>query len=207
MDLILYIAVIADGEVVYIPKHFEITDEKEIFSFIEENGFGQIVSNVEGRIFSTHIPFLLSEDRTKIIGHLAVQNPQHNELGGQEVLVTFEGAHDYISPGWYSSPGVPTWNYQAVHIYGECKVFRNAEELKKVVDALTNKYEAALEKPWRPEYNPSMLGAIVGIEISICEIQCKFKLSQNRSSQDKAQVIKKLDALGSSKLSEAMARS
>ena len=190
----------------YIPKHFEVTDEKEIFSFIEDNAFGQLVSLVEGRLFSTHIPFLLSEDKTKIIGHLAAQNPQHSDLNEQEVLVTLEGTHDYISPAWYNSPGVPTWNYQAVHIYGQCKVFRNAEKLKRVVDTLTNKYEAAFEKPWQAEYNSSMLGAIVGIEVSIREIQCKYKLSQNRSVQDQAQVIIQLDALGSSKLAKAMER-
>ncbi len=190
----------------YIPKHFEITDETEIFAFIEENAFGQLISQVDSRLFSTHVPFLLSDDKTKLIGHLARQNPQHSGLEGQEVLVTLGGPHDYISPAWYATPGVPTWNYQAVHIYGGCKVFRDAEQLKDLVDALTNKYESAFEKPWLPEYNSSMLNAIVGVEISINEIQCKYKLSQNRSSLDKTQVIKQLESIGSLELSEAMAR-
>lgn len=190
----------------YIPKHFEVTDNAEIYAFIEKNTFGQLISQVDGRLFSTHIPFLVSEDKTKMVGHLAAQNPQYLGLEEQEVLVTLEGAHDYISPAWYSSPGVPTWNYQAVHIYGECRVFRDVEQLKRLVDALTAKYEAAFEKPWQPEYKSSMLGAIVGVEISIREVQCKYKLSQNRSSQDKAQVAEQLESLGSSKLSEAMMR-
>jgi len=190
---------------VYIPKHFEVTDEDEIFAFIEANAFGQLISHVGGRLFSTHLPFLLSENKSKMVGHLARQNPQYSELEGQEVLVSLEGPHDYISPAWYSSPGVPTWNYQAVHIYGVCKVFRDAEELKNLVDALTNKYEAAFEKPWQPEYKSSILGAIVGIEVSINEIQCKYKLSQNRSSRDQVRVVEQLKALGSSKLAEAMA--
>ncbi len=92
----------------YIPKHFEITDKDEIFSFVEANAFGQLISNVSGRFFSTHLPFLLSEDRSKIVGHMALQNPQHAEIDGQEVLITLEGAHDYISPSWYRGPGVPT---------------------------------------------------------------------------------------------------
>ena len=92
----------------YIPKHFEITDKSEIFAFVEANAFGQLISNVDGRLYSTHLPFLLSKDRYKITGHLALQNPQLAEIDMQEVLVTLEGAHDYISPAWYSSPGVPT---------------------------------------------------------------------------------------------------
>lgn len=189
----------------YIPKHFEVTDEAEIFTFIEENAFGQLISHVDGRLFSSHIPFLLSDDKSKIVGHVAKNNPQKNQLGEQEVLVTLQGAHDYISPSWYSSPGVPTWNYQAVHIYGQCRVFHDERELKALVEALTQKYEMGFEAPWTPDYNPSMLAVIVGVEVSINEIQCKYKLSQNRSSQDQSQVIKQLRTLGSNKLAEAMA--
>ena len=188
----------------YIPKYFEVTDKDEVFAFVEENAFGQLVSNVNGRLFSTHLPFLLSQDKSNLIGHLALQNPQMEEIDEQEVLITLEGAHDYISPSWYSTPGVPTWNYQAVHIYGKCKLFRDAQKLKNIVDALTNKYEMVFEKPWKPEYKSSMLGAIVGVEISISEIQCKYKLSQNRSSQDRSQVIEKLEEIGSNRLAKAM---
>ena len=188
----------------YIPKHFEVTDKDEIFAFVEANAFGQLISNVNGRLFSTHLPFLFSEDRSKIIGHLALQNRQHTEIDGQEVLITLEGAHDYISPAWYSSPGVPTWNYQAVHIYGECTVFREAEELQNIVNSLTNKYEAKFEKPWQPEYKTSMLGAIVGVEVTINEIQCKYKLSQNRPPQDRSQIVNQLKAVGSNGLAKAM---
>jgi transcriptional regulator len=119
-------------------------------------------------------------------------------------LVTLQGAHDYISPSWYAGSGVPTWNYQAVHVYGQCKVFNEPNELKRVVDALTKKYESSFPTPWQPDYGSSMLGAIVGIEIDINEIQCQYKLSQNRSEQDKQQVIEQLKLSGSKQLAEAM---
>lgn len=190
----------------YIPKHFEISDKDEILAFIEENAFGQLISKVDGRLFSTHMPFLLSDDKTRIIGHLASQNPQHSELEGQEVLITLQGAHDYISPSWYDAPGVPTWNYQAVHIYGTCTVFTSPAKIQSVVDTLTQKYESALPQPWKAQYKASMLGAIVGVEITISEIECKYKLSQNRSSQDRSQVIAHLRELGSNELAASMER-
>ena len=188
----------------YIPKHFEVTDDKEIYAFIELNGFGQLISIFEGRLFSTHIPFILSEDRAKLLGHLASKNPQVNDIDGQEVLVTLQGAHDYISPSWYEGSGVPTWSYQAVHIYGRCKVFSDPKKLKLAVDMLTEKYESRFSEPWNPDYNSSMLGAIIGLEIDINEIQCKYKLSQNRSEQDQKQVIEQLKINGSLQLSEVM---
>ncbi len=190
----------------YIPRHFAVTDKSEIYAFVEANTFGQLISNVGGRLFSTHMPFLLSEDRAKIIGHMSVRNPQHSDLDGQEVLVTLQGPHDYISPSWYAASGVPTWNYQAVHIYGRGRVFTSPEKLKAVVDALTGKYESAFPRPWNPDYKASMLSAIVGVEITIVEFQCKYKLSQNRSAQDRSRVVARLKATGSHELASSMVR-
>jgi transcriptional regulator len=37
----------------------------------------------------------------------------------REVLCIFHGPHAYISPQWYvQQHTVPTWNYAAVHVYG-----------------------------------------------------------------------------------------
>jgi transcriptional regulator len=49
-----------------------------------------------------------------------------------------------------------------------------------------------------------MLSAIVGVEFSITDIECKYKLSQNRSEQDQAGVIKHLSAQGSNTLANAI---
>lgn len=188
----------------YIPKHFAVTDNIEILTFIAENAFGQLVSSVDGRPFVTHLPFFISEDKAKLIGHLAIQNPQQHQLEGQEVLVTFLGPHDYISPTWYASPGVPTWNYQAVHVYGRAEVMHNPDQIRAVVDRLAQKYEASNPTPWLPEYNDTMLRAIVAFEVAISEIQCKYKLSQNRPAQDRKQVIEQLQNRGAAELAKAM---
>tara|TARA_B110000967_G_scaffold140361_1_gene143390 strand:- start:2363 stop:2950 length:588 start_codon:yes stop_codon:yes gene_type:complete len=187
----------------YIPKHFHITDRDEIFSFIEHNAFGQIISTVQGRLFSTHIPLLVSDDKQKLFGHFARQNPQSKNINGQEVMITLEGPHGYISPSWYLNPGVPTWNYQAVHIYGICKILPELTAVKTIVDTLSNKYEEAFETYWEPDYNAGMLKHIVGFEIEITQIQCKYKLSQNRSEQDLNSVIKQLQNRGSKTLADA----
>jgi transcriptional regulator len=48
-----------------------------------------------------------------------------------------------------------------------------------------------------------MLKHIVGFEIEITQIQCKYKLSQNRSEQDLNSVIKQLQNRGSKTLADA----
>jgi len=190
----------------YIPSYFKVTDKKEIFAFIEANAFGQLISRSQGKLFSTHLPFLLSDDKTTLFAHLAKQNPQAVNIEEQELLVTLQGPHGYISPSWYANPGVPTWNYQAAHIYGDCKVFHDIKKLKVLVDALTNKYESNFSTQWQPEYDASLLIGIVGIEISITNIECKYKLSQNRPAQDQKQVIEHLRTNNSDWLAEEIQR-
>ena len=188
----------------YIPKHFEVTDTQEIYAFIEHNAFGQLISNCNGQLSSTHIPFLLSDDKTKLIAHLAKSNPQSSTLHGQQVLITLQGPHDYISPSWLSGPAVPTWNYQAVHIYGVCTILPELAAVKTIVDSLSTKYEHAFEPYWEQDYNPGMLKHIVGFEIEITDIQCKYKLSQNRAEQDRESVISHLQSTGSKALAHAV---
>ena len=190
----------------YLPKHFEVAEDEEKLAFIEANNFGQLISRVDGRLFSSHIPFLLNREKTHLLGHLARQNPQHAQITGEEILITFQGPHDYISPSWFETPGVPTWNYQAVHVYGECEIIEEADKLANIVDTLTLKHEAIFETPWRPEYKSAMLKAIVGLKITINQVQGKYKLSQNRSVQDQAQVAEQLEKMGSPLLASAMCK-
>lgn len=188
----------------YIPKPFEITDAETIFAFIQQNAFGQLISSVDKRPFATHVPFLLAQDRSVLATHLAKQNPQLENIDNQEVLLIFAGPHAYISPQWFGSPGVPTWNYQAVHIYGKCATFSEPERLKQLVETLTNKYEKDFEQPWEPEYNEKLLQAIVGVEVRILDIQCKYKLSQNKSRADRIAIVENLEKVGAAAMAEAM---
>ncbi len=188
----------------YLPEHFKISDQDEIFSFLQANAFGQLISLQDNRLTSSHLPFLVATDRRHLQCHLARQNAQWQQLEGQQVLVTFQGPHDYISPSWYQNPGVPTWNYQALHVYGNCRVFDDAGDLAAIVDALSARYESGFESPWKPQYRDAMLKAIIGVEIEIDDIQCKYKLSQNRPAADQQGVIDQLDELGSESLAQAM---
>lgn len=188
----------------YIPRHFSVTEQEEIFSFLDANAFGQLISVADNRPTSSHLPFLLSADRRFLHCHLARQNSHWQTLEDQQVLVTFQGPHDYISPSWYQAPGVPTWNYQALHIYGRCRVYEEPGAIATVVEALSRRYESGRDQPWEPEYGDAMLKAIVGVEIEIEELQCKYKLSQNRPARDHQPVIDKLDEMGSDSLARAM---
>ncbi len=188
----------------YIPQHFLIDSQQESERFIKHNGFAQLISVVDGALFATHLPLLHQSEERKLLGHIARANPQWYGLDGQPVLVIFAGPHDYVSPSWYSAPGVPTWNYQAVHVTGVAKSLHDPAQLESIITALTSQYESRFESPWVPSYEASKVRGIVGIEIAIEQIQCKYKLSQNRSESDRRNVASQLRSAGNPALADAM---
>ena len=188
----------------YSPKRFDVADVEEVSRFINANAFGQLVSQLDGHLFATHLPFLFQSDQARLRAHMAKANPQWQELDEQEVLVILAGPHAYVSPSWYSEAGVPTWNYQAVHIYGAASCFTDSDRLQDIVEDLTREHESQLEEPWAANYETSKLRGIVGIEIEIREIQCKYKLSQNRSDEERKEITRRLANSGHTSLARAM---
>ena len=188
----------------YIPRHFAVTEAATLNHFINNNSFGLLTSQHQGRLCASHVPFLYDPTAGILTGHLAKANPQHEDLDGQEVLVVLQGAHGYISPTWYAGPGVPTWNYQAVHICGQAQCFSAPDELKDVVNGLTQQHEQDLPEPWTPTYDERMLHAIIGFRIHITSIEGKFKLNQNRSAADRQGVVDHLDPQHQAELLKAM---
>ncbi|WP_203248780.1 FMN-binding negative transcriptional regulator [Sporosarcina beigongshangi] len=183
----------------YIPKYFKVTNVDEIWDFVQQNSFGTIVTTKRGKPIATHLPLQFSkeEDTYYITGHMAYGNPQWKTFEtSEEVLVMFQGAHSYISSSWYEKENVPTWNYQAVHMYGKVDIL-DEEGLKQDLTKLLRKYEGNRENPvlWdkiSPQLLEKELKGIVGFKIKVQEIQAANKLSQNRNEKDYQNIIDKL---------------
>jgi transcriptional regulator len=182
----------------YIPDHFRLDDRAEVAKLIAEYGFGILVSVVDGIPIATHIPFMVEVDNENLIllGHVVKANPHWQSLESGEALVIFQGPHSYISPTWYSMPGVPTWNYAVVHIYGTVSLVIEHDALHQIVLGLSDQYERNREDPWIPDYDSNMLNAIVGLEIRATRVEGKYKINQNRSKQDRKGVIEALALSG-----------
>ncbi|MDN4608443.1 FMN-binding negative transcriptional regulator [Sporosarcina highlanderae] len=183
----------------YIPKQFKVTDMNEIRDFVRENSFGTLVTTKKGRPVATHLPFqfIQKDDEWYVTGHMAYGNPQWRTFETcEEVLVMVQGPHAYVSSSWYSRENVPTWNYQAVHMYGKA-IILTEEELVEDLTALLKKYEghrenAVLWDTLSPELLDRELKGIVGFKVKVNEIQAAFKLSQNRNETDYNNIIDQL---------------
>lgn len=185
----------------YIPEAFQEKRKERLKALIEQFSFGTLVSNHEGRPCANHLPFMYDAEAGLLLAHMARANPQWQSLTtGQQTLVIFQGPHAYVSPAWHRSSGVPTWNYAVVHVYGKARLIEEPNQLAVLVQRLTAVHEAGRAEPQRVDFPEarmkSLLGQIIGIEIDIAEIQGKFKLSQNRSAEDQAEVVRQLRAGG-----------
>jgi transcriptional regulator len=183
----------------YLPEQFKETDQERIASLIQGHPFGMLVTAPEGMPFVSHLPFLFERagSQGRLLGHMARANPQWQHLAeDREVLAVFQGPHAYVSPSWYASPGVPTWNYAVVHLRGKPRLIEGESALEALVERLTEVHEAHLPEPWKPnltgERRRKLLDMIVGFEIELTDIQGKFKLSQNRPAEDQQRVFDQL---------------
>lgn len=183
----------------YIPKYFKVTDFDEIREFIQKNSFGTIVTTKQDKPIASHLPLELHTQGNDyyITGHIAYANPQWKtfEDENNNVLVIYQGPHSYISSSWYEQENVPTWNYQAVHVYGIASIM-SEQELEEDLKLLLQKYErhrenAVLWENLSPQTKKQIKG-IVGFKIKIQEVQAAYKLSQNRNEQDNNNIIDKL---------------
>lgn len=200
----------------YIPKMFKVTNMDEILDFVQANSFGTMVTTEQGKPIATHLPFGISKkgDDYYLTGHIAYGNPQWKTFETCEgVLVMFQGPHAYVSSSWYSHENVPTWNYQAVHMYGKASILEK-EELIEELTGMLEKYEHNRENPilWNklsPKLLETQLKAIVGFKIKVEDIQAAYKLSQNRNETDYKNIIDKLkieDDPNSKQMAEVMER-
>lgn len=186
----------------YCPSAFRQDDLATLHQQIQASVLALLSSAGEQGLQASHLPLLLEPHEGEfgtLYGHFARANPHWRDLAtGTEALVVFSGADGYVHPGWYPAKAehgkvVPTWNYIAVHAWGQAEVFDDPERLLRLVSRLSDRHEQGRARPWAVSdapraYIDAMLRAIVGFALPIRRIEGKWKLSQNRSASDQTGV-------------------
>ncbi len=196
---------------VYLPELFIETDRDSIFSLIESNPLGLLVTTGPDGISANLIPFVLDRawgEHGRLLTHVARNNPVWRDHEPEsEALIVFQSVDRYITPNWYPSKqitheAVPTWNYAMVQARGEMIVHDDLKWVRGQAGQLTKKMEASEPVPWKMSdapraYADGMLAQTVGIEIPIRSLIGKVKANQNRTDADAAGVVAGLRARGS----------
>jgi len=187
---------------VYIPEYFRVRDHDDAIRFMRANPFAILISSTDAGPFATHLPLFVraEKDDEKVVlrGHVAKANPHWRYLEQQpQCLTIFHGPHAFVSPSNYTTrESVPTWNYGAVHLYGNAQVFSSPEALEGMLHELIHTFDPAYASQWASldeGYRERMLRQIVGFEIEVIKMEAKFKLNQNRSREDRENVIASLE--------------
>jgi len=182
----------------FIPSINKFEDVGEIVAFMQRYSFATIITAKDGVPFATHLPFIITRVDDKVIlkSHLAKANPQSADIVNNKSLVIFTEPHAYISPKNYEKEqNVPTWNYLAVHAYGNCIILDSEEEKAALLKETIEYYEADYLKQYEglsDDYKQKMMKGIVAFQIIVDDLQAKKKLSQNRSEKERENIIESL---------------
>ena len=170
---------------------FHVTERARNVAFLRERSFGTLAINGPSGPLTAHIPFLVSQDGTRVEMHLvrsgaiarAVADPQN-------AVLTVLGPDSYISPDWYGGvvDQVPTWNYVAVRVRGVLRL-----EPQDTLEDLLARQSAHMEEriadkvPWTSAKMSDgvmarMMPAIVPLSMHVDSIEGTWKMSQNKST-------------------------
>lgn len=198
----------------YLPPHFATTDRAAIARLVHDHPFATLLTAAGQEPAVTHLPLVLVPDCEPfgtLVGHFARANPHAGIAAGRPSIAVFHGPHAYVSPSWYTDPAasVPTWNYAVAHLHGTAEPAPDAEHTQAILSLLIDRFESARAEPWRPALAAAraaaLVGAIVGFRMRVTHVDAKFKLSQNRSAEDRLRVASALATQGDAD-AEATAR-
>ena len=189
---------------------FRAEDRAVHEALLDEIGFGMVFAQIPDGPRVAHTPLILSGDG-QVRFHLARGNALAKHLDGATALLLVNGPDGYVSPRWYIDPDqVPTWNYVALEFEGPVR--RIAEsELPALLEALSARHEArvsegvawTMDKLSQPMLR-RLLAGIVGFELEIEAWRPTYKLSQNKSPEERSRVVAGLETAGQPKLAALM---
>lgn len=183
----------------YTPKLYREDDRLKILEFLRQNEFATLVTYDGEKPTASHLLMEVVENGENLFvnGHMSRANSQWKTFEkNDEVLVIFQGPHTYISPTWYNHVNVPTWNYQAVHIYGKPRIVEDHAETYLLLKKLVDRHEAGSHyklETLPQDFVEKEIKGIVAFQIEVTKIEANYKLSQNRSDEDYQNVISRLD--------------
>jgi transcriptional regulator len=183
-------------------EHFRQSDKEPLLRLMHDHPLATVTTVIEGHLEANHLPLLWRDNGSEwgcLVGHIARKDPLAKATAGAEALVMFQGPQRYISPNWYATKAehgkvVPTWNYLAVHAWGPLVLHDSPEWILAQLTELTERHEGTQPHPWAVsdapgDFTERLVGALIGIEITIQRVQGKFKLSQNQPLANQQGVI------------------
>lgn len=185
----------------YNIPYFKANNHAEVLSFMKAHHFIVLCGiGLDEKPIATHLPVIIIEREGRIFLQAHSMRKQEHTIAfesNQHVLAIFHGAHSYVSATLYEPNNTAsTWNYSAVHASGILRLLDD-DGLYNLLKTLTNHFEgsphtAASFDNLSEEYVRTHMKAVVAFEIEVTNLQHVFKLSQNKTEQEKDTIIQHL---------------
>jgi len=186
----------------YIQDKFREERLDKLHAFMRAHALATIaVSAPRLEAFLTPVE-IVDDGKKGLVRAHAVRANQLCKNTGADALAIFQGANAYISPRWYvngqrSGRVAPSWNFSTVHASGPLRVIDDPHWVRAHLASLAEAQESHRDNPWRLDEAPTefidgLIQHLVGIEIEIAHLEGKFFLSQQRTSEDRASIVKNL---------------
>lgn len=182
---------------------FRQASQEDALAVARARSFGMLCLNAENGPLVSHIPFEIAADGSHVLLHLTRSNPiARADLPMPAVLVV-SGPDAYVSPDWYGGEDqVPTFNYIAIHLRGVLAPLP-PERLRGHLDRLSAQFEQRLapKKPWTSDKMSNgatdrMMRMILPFQLQISSVDSTFKLSQNKTPEQRAGAAQGIRAAG-----------
>lgn len=169
--------------------------DADLLALVGAHPWVTMVSATSHGLVLSHLPVLPDphSEGVEVIGHLARTDADEHEIGTCDTVLVVQGAHGYVTPGWYvGGPYVPTWNYVVVHLHGRPQVL-DADATYEVLERTVDHFEGARAEPWRlgsvAEYAQRLAPHVTGFRLTPTRVVAKAKLSQDKPAEDVAGVL------------------
>ena len=174
--------------IMYLPKHFESPDHAMTLEVMRTHNFATLITtSSQGEPMLTHLPVVVSEADGKVLlhFHVARANPHAAMLREHRAsMLAFLGPNAYMSPRVYADlQRVPTWNYIAVHAYGDVQEIVESHRKDALLKSLIAIHDPPYAVQWMgldPQFQETMLAAIAAFRMTVTRLESKFKLNQHR---------------------------
>ncbi|TCD26380.1 FMN-binding negative transcriptional regulator [Pedobacter psychrodurus] len=182
-----------------ISNSFKFDDQSEQIAFMKRYSFATIITSHNNLPIATPLPFVVNEVNGKVLisGHFAQANEQVKYIEHHTSLIIFAEPHAYISPSHYEKhESVPTWDYISVHAYGRGRIISDEGAKEKALKEMIAYYEKEYLVQWdslSAKFKQGMMRGIIAFELEVTSIQGKKKLSQNKSEQERKNIVAHLE--------------
>jgi transcriptional regulator len=180
----------------YVDPDYAEPDLDEVTRLIEAQPFATLVTD-EPDLRIAHVPVQVRrEPELQIVAHVAGLDPFAESIRQRaRILVSVLGPSVYVSPAWYASRGLPTYNFVAIELRGQAEPLDDPDAVRAHLMRLVQDHEQALNPGdqkarwrvdgWARDRTTELLPELQAFTVRVEQVTAKVKMGQNRTEGDR----------------------